>query len=460
MAIATRSSAPVEVSRPQKIATGSANLVVLMIGIGTSFAVHFVGDLYLAEILMLLVFPFLVMLRGRRALRPELKGVYVFLGLWLLGLVIADAYNHTDPIDRLRGIALIVFFGIDIAGLSILIGRHEKRKLLFLVGLMIGALASVKLQPSDAVDAYPWKFGYAWGTIQLVLLISSYFYGRRRYIVSAFLILGICGVNLIMNFRSPVLNLLVTIALVYPIVPERLGGLQILPRSQILRLVILALLAGAAAGAASGLVNFVTRAGYIDEESQAKNEAQAKSGNLLLGGRPEFSVGLQAALDSPIIGHGSWAKDPKYYEMLYDALVESGSLDEQVGGDILSENGDPMIPGHSHIITSWIWAGIAGLIFWLYMIWFSLRGMARVAILRPSLAPLYMWFLISWFWDIFFSPFAAGRRIIEAALVVIVADLLVNKTVLVKTAWRRIGPKVHSSLHPTFNKPAASARLR
>ncbi len=116
---------------------------------------------------------------------------------------------------------------------------------------------------------------------------------------------------------------------------------------------------------------------------------------------------MQAALDSPIIGHGSWAKDPKYYEMLYDALVESGALDEQVGGDILSENGEPMIPGHSHIVTSWIWAGIAGLIFWLYMIWFALRGMARVAILRPPLAPIYIWFLISWFWDIFFSPFGS-----------------------------------------------------
>ena len=31
---------------------------------------------------------------------------------------------------------------------------------------------------------------------------------------------------------------------------------------------------------------------------------------------PEFAVGLQAALDSPIIGHGSWAKDMKYLEML------------------------------------------------------------------------------------------------------------------------------------------------
>ncbi len=239
MAIATKSSAPVKVSRPQKIATGSADLIVLMMGMGTSTAVHFVGDLYVAEILMLVAFPILVMLRGRRALRPELKGVYVFMGLWLLGLIIADAYNHTELVDRMRGVALIVFFAIDIVGLSILIGRQEKRKILFLTGLMIGALAVVKLQPSDAAIDYPWKFGYSWGTMQLVLLISSYFYGKRRYIVSGLLILGICAVDLLLNFRSPVLNLLVTIALVYPIVPERLGGLQILPKSKILRLVIL-----------------------------------------------------------------------------------------------------------------------------------------------------------------------------------------------------------------------------
>ena len=408
----------------------------------------------------MILFPIFLILRGKRVLRPELKILYSLMGLWLIGLIVSDVYNHIDISDRMRGSALIIFFAINTLGISMLIGGNEKRKALFVVGLTVGSLAAVKLQPSPAVEDYPWKFGYAFGTIMLVMLVASYFYGRRRYVVSGLLLLGICLVNLLLNYRSPVLDILVSLALVYPIVPERLGGIQILPRTDVPRLLVLAVFALSAGAAAGAMVNFVTRAGYLDEESQAKNEAQSQAKNLVLGGRPEFVIGLRAALDSPIIGHGSWAKDPKYYEMLYDALVESGEQQEQVGGDILSEEGNPLIPAHSAIINAWIWAGIAGLIFWLYMAWFFLIGITRVAILRPQLAPYIMWLLISTWWDIFFSPFAANRRIITAFMVVFVADLMRKKLAIVKGPWRRMGAVNVMRTYGSGNNPIAPARTR
>ena len=177
-----------------------ADIFAWILGFSTVFSVHFVGDLYGAEILLILVFPALAILRGRRALRPELKLVYGLMGLWLVGLVVADAYNNIAIVDRLRGTALIVFFAINLLGMSMLLGGNEKRKLIYLIGLMMGALAAVKLQPSPAFASYPWKFGYAWATMQLVLLLSSYFYSRRRFVISALLIFGICGVNLLFEF--------------------------------------------------------------------------------------------------------------------------------------------------------------------------------------------------------------------------------------------------------------------
>jgi hypothetical protein len=437
----------------------AADAFCLILGLTTVFAVHFVGDLYLAEILLALALPILLVMRGQRALHPQLKLIYILMAIWLLGLVIADAYNQIPIVDRLRGMALIVFFGLNIFGMSILLSRNEKRKILYLVGLAVGALASVRLQPTQVAHDYPWKFGYAFGTMQVVLLISAIFYARRRYVISALFILGICGVNLILNFRSPVLDLLMTVAMVYPIIPDRIGNIQILPQSQVVRLIVLALFAMAAAGVAKGMVDFVTRAGYVNEESQAKNEAQSKGGNLLFGGRPEFLIGLRAALDRPIIGHGSWAKDLKYFEMLYDLTVETGSRKEQTGGDISAE-ADGLIPAHSHIIAAWVWAGIAGLVFWLYMIWFVLQGIGVVALLRPALAPVYMWFLISMFWDILFSPFAATRRMTEAVMIVIVADLLRRKPRQSSTGWHRMGVAHYQMVTAPFNKPIVPRRLR
>jgi hypothetical protein len=411
-----------------------ADVYSFVLGLASVFSVHLVGELYLAEVLLILVLPALVILRGHRALRPELKLIYILMGLWLLGLVVSDVYNEIEIVDRIRGSALIIFFAINLLGMSMILGRNEKRKILYLIGLMVGALAAVRLQPSPAVEAYPWKFGYAWGTIQLVMLVSSYFYGRRLYVISASLVLGICLVNLLLNFRGPVLGLLITVVLIYPIIPERVIGMRIVPNSQLARLAILAVLAIVAGETSGALVTFVTQSGYVNQQAQAKNESQAKLG--FLGGRPEFAVGLRAALDSPIIGHGSWAKDFKYLEMLNDMEVEAGVMDYSPD---FEEDANGLIPGHSQIITAWVWAGIGGLIFWAYMVWFFLQGIMRVAVLRPSMAPAYMLFLIGMWWDIFFSPFAANRRIILAVMIVLVADLLEKKVVIVQNAWRRMG---------------------
>jgi len=430
---------PVPRARQQTFASRGADLFVLALGLGTSFSVHFVGDLYLSEILLLIVFAALLFLRGRKALRPELNMVYALMAVWLVGQTIADVYNHIPVVDKMRGTALIVFFAIDLAAFSILLGHNEKRKVYYLMGLVAGAVLSVRLQPDlEALpgERVPWKFGYAYGAILAVMLITSYFYSRRRYAFSALLVLGICGVNVIFNYRSPVLQLLLVLALAYPIIPERLGGIQILPRANIARLLVLASLALGAAAMANQTVKFVTRAGYIGEEAQEKNESQEKAGNLLLGGRPEFVIGLRAALDNPFIGHGSWAKDPKYTEMLYDALVESGTRPEHERGDI---SGAGLIPGHSHIVVAWVWSGIAGLIFWVYMIWFVLKGMVPLAIQRPPLAPIYVYLLVVMLWDIFFSPFAANRRLTESFLLVAIADLPEIKARLISKPWVRSG---------------------
>lgn len=443
-------------TKRQKFASHGADFSVFTLGLGTFFAVHFVGDLYVAEILILIAFTGLLFLRGKRALKPEFKMIYALMAVWLLGQTIADFYNHISVVDQLRGAASIVFFAIDLASFSILLWHNEKRKIYYLVGLAAGSMLSIRLQSEHVLasnEEFPWKFGYAYGSILAVMLISSYFYARRRYTLSALLVLGICGVNVVLNYRSPVLQLLLTLAVVYPIIPERLGTLQILPRANVARLLVLALLALGAAATANEVVKLVTRSGLIGEEAQEKNEGQEKVGNLLLGGRPEFAIGLRAALDSPLIGHGSWAKDPKYYEMLYDQMVEAGVSPELERGDIIGNV--PLIPGHSHIVTAWIWSGIAGPIFWVYMTWFVLKGMVPVAIQRPPLAPVYMYLLIVMFWDIFFSPFAANRRLLESFLLVVIADLLQITSRLKSKRWVRSGVNRHGFQQRLITSPVS-----
>lgn len=404
-----------------------ADLLAFVVAVTTPFSVNFVGSLPLAEIIVLPLAPIFVIFRRRRPLSAPLKAIFLLMGLWLFGQVLTDLYRQTAAVDWMRGDAAIVFFAIDLAFLNVLLGGNERRKIIFIIGLAIGGLLRARFAPSQFALGSPWKFGYSAGTILLVILISCYFYQQRHYIVVELLFLGIIGLNLFENYRSPVLVLLIAAVLVLPIIPERIGQLRLLPRSgSVARVAVLAGLAIGGMWAASSLVHWVTSAGLIGEEAQAKNEEEAQGSGLLLGARPEILVSSRAVMESPLLGHGSWAIDYRYVEMLNDILVEEGkegNLEE------LEEASGGLIPAHSHLMGAWVSAGVLGAVFWTLLLWWVIRAIIQVGILRPPLAPLYAEMLVNYFWAILFSPFGSTLRVEESLLIIVMLDLLSAPTV-------------------------------
>ncbi|MGH9518497.1 MAG: O-antigen ligase family protein, partial [Terriglobales bacterium] len=261
-------------------------------------------------------------------------------------------------------------------------------------------------------------------TMVLVILLSCYFHYKQRYWVAGLLLAALVATNLLLNYRGPILGLMVTIALVIPVVPERIGRLRFLPPPgtprRVIVLVCIALSFGALAGT---MVQFVTREGWIDAQAQEKNLGQSQSvAGMLLGGRPEIFVSSQAVMDSPILGHGSWTSDLKYTEMLYDVDFKYDihtdsleSIEDETGGDI---------PAHSHIMSSWVQAGILGAVFWFYTLWIALKGLMRVALAQPPLAPYYTWLLVGFVWDVFFSPFGNTRRSLDSLVILFALELV------------------------------------
>jgi hypothetical protein len=414
----------------RKFTSHVADVAVLVIGLTATFTVHFVGELPISEVILLALLPILLAVHGRRVLKPEFKALFFLLGLWLFGQAVSDFYRHTATLDWIRGDAAIIFFGLDVVGLAVLLRKNERRKVIFLAGAAIGSILVTIFSPSEFAQDEPWKFGYGPGVITLVLFISCFFYARRKYMIAGLLILGVAGVNLLENYRSPVGQLLIVITLVFPVVPEQLGRLRILPHSGgAVRVAILVVLSLGSAWVAGRLVDFVTSAGLISEEAREKNEVEQKAGSLLLGGRPEIQVSLQAVKDSPIIGYGSWASDSKYVEMLFDIEVEQGLLNYP---DLTAEFEGGFIPTHSHLMGAWVWAGILGATFWFYVLWLTARATIRLAILRPRLAPVYAYLVVAMLWEIMFSPLGSYMRMYDAAAVVIMVDLLEAKPVRVR----------------------------
>ena len=160
-------------------------------------------------------------------------------------------------------------------------------------------------------------------------------------------------------------------------------------------------------------------------------EAQSGKFGILLGARGQILASSRAIWDSPILGHGSWAKDPKYIQYLYDLLYYDYKI--QISD---SRFGEGLIPSHSHIFGAWVEAGIFGAIFWVWVLFIILRVLLSAYKTKNYLTILILFFTFWFAWSIGFDPFGAQERLYAAfnlVLLMTAYDLQKRKTVYVKT---------------------------
>ena len=149
--------------------------------------------------------------------------------------------------------------------------------------------------------------------------------------------------------------------------------------------------------------------GWLGEKALAKYEKQTKGNKslmaLLLGGRMESFCGLTACVDKPIVGFGPWAIDDGGYKENF--LRKYGTV-EDVEAMNRAEAFNPsylqLIPCHAYITEFWLWYGIFGLIFWLYVVFVLIRYLRQDCWAVPQ---WFAWLACSvpgYFWGEFFSP--------------------------------------------------------
>jgi hypothetical protein len=188
-----------------------------------------------------------------------------------------------------------------------------------------------------------------------------------------------------------------------------------------MRVLLLLTLALGAAYAANASIKYAARHDFFDESLNEKFLGQSEGDyGVLVGGRPETLVAIQAILDRPIIGHGSFPFEMKYVQMKQDIQYEHGYSDS----DQAEETDAPVIPTHSHLTLAWVEGGIFGGICWIYILILIIRGLLRLTSLRPQLAPLYSYLLVGFLWDIMYSPFGSVNRIRAAFYVLLSYSIL------------------------------------
>jgi hypothetical protein len=362
--------------------------------------VQLVGTLLATDLVLLAALPF-ALIRHPDRLKQKPVPTILTLGIfWLISQIATDIVRHSAPEDYLRGWIKITLILVGFIVVWAVVCTSLRRFVLYGVGAAVGGLLTLYFHPSDNMIASPWKFGLA-GPISMLIVLCVARFARHRYLGILLPLLMLAVVHSFANTRSSAL--LCVITAVYTLFQMSTAGNQ--HRLGAVRLTLLAGVTGVCIFGFVALYSHYAELGVFGKYAQRKLEAQSGEGGLLLGGRGEILGSGQAILDSPLLGHGSWARDPTYSAILAEERAELGYKDLEHG------KRDDLIPAHSHIFGAWVEAGLAGAAFWLYILFYVIRSLAKVSGWEPLL-PLFALMGFGLLWNILFSPISPELRFV------------------------------------------------
>jgi hypothetical protein len=359
-----------------------------------------IGQLIASEILAVVMLPWLW---GARDRLPLPRWFVLLWTGWLISQVMTDVVVGSAFADYTRGWAAIVFTFTDFAAILVLVSTPRRARL-FALGLAAGGVLGYVFVPNAYAAGDPWKWAFA---LPVGLLLAAGLSGtagaRLRWLsVGAFVAFGI--VNLALGFRS--LGGVSLLTAGYLVLSTLAGRRETSSNRSMLRAVAgLGFLAVAVWGTLQ-IYDAAASQGLLGSDAQAKYLSQSGSLGVLIGGRSEVLVSSQAIIDSPVLGHGSWARDPAYAELLNGRL---GSLGYEIGA---TSSDVTLIPAHSYLMQSWVWAGLLGGVFWLAIFGIAVWLLGNLYAFRVDLAPVLVFSTMLLLWNIAFSPYGSSQRLL------------------------------------------------
>jgi len=384
-------------------------LAMFVVGASIIIDIPLVGRLMGPDILCTLGLSLALLSRRYHGFGRDAQLFFLMFGLWFTGAIITDIVRQTEFADFIRGWAKILLFAI-IFAFSYLASRTKLAPIVyFYVGLQFGSLAQQIISPSAYFVDEPWKFGYGPPVTILVLALISTrdFLHRFKVLGQLAILLAIAVANLAGNTRSIFGILIVTTGLVWAAVQlDRFRRQRPLPKWAFAAMLACGIVLS------QGVISAYETAassGLLGTAALEKYESQSQASlSFLQAGRTESLVSLQAIADSPLIGHGSWARDFYYIGLYVRALEESGL---RVAGDAYEND---LIPTHSFLLGAWVESGILGGLFWSFCILVAFRALYASFHIPLESRPLVFFVIMNFFWCVLFSPFGAQERFFVA----------------------------------------------
>lgn len=149
---------------------------------------------------------------------------------------------------------------------------------------------------------------------------------------------------------------------------------------------------------ASNIYQYLASNEYLGDAAMYKYLDQKESNDLgLFSGRIDFFAAIYAIAHNPIIGFGSFPKDDENYTRQFGKIVHEPRLDWE------------LIPSHSFLFGTWVFTGILGAFFWIYMIYVLIMYIKRCFWFDYRFIAFSLLFAFEYAWDILFSPFSGSK---------------------------------------------------
>jgi hypothetical protein len=268
-------------------------------------------------------------------------------------------------------------------------------------GLAIGGWLTPFLYGGFVGPAYFWKFHASVPACLLALVVAKHF--KPWFAIGAMGFLAI--VSAVLDTRSIALLCLIT-AGITALATMRTSRLRraVAPISKTSIVVAGLLLLSVALGAVFFVKYFGDRYGY------SKRGANSDATRLA-----NAQVAFSAIKASPIIGYGSWPRNPELARQR-DKLVAKA---KGIPVNRMASQED-LIISHSQILQGWVEGGVLGFIFFVVLGWLIGKTLFWQTLIGPysPLTPLLTFVLLECMWSLFLSPFSGGQRVyIPAACV-------------------------------------------
>jgi hypothetical protein len=376
--------------------------------------IDFIGRLMLAEIIALINLPF-INIRKLVKKYEGLKIVLSALAVLLVALILSDIINKSASSDFLRGWSVIIFAMISTIFFVHHLSRNPNSVIYYLFALFMVRMifGEGELELSQWVqNTNYFKVRFVGFLNPAIMIIGYYLYKKDRTLLVNILFVLYGIVCMIMDARSNGLIFIISSFLLH----LKTAKLKFTPA----RVFTFSL--------ASIIILYASYVFYVDQVlnhnfggNNARIQLSMASNpynpfELIYYGRVDFIVLIQAVIDKPLIGHGSWGADV-------------GGRYARIAASITGSNnyfGPEYISAHSVLLGTWVWAGIVGFITTLFMFYKLFKYFFYIyrSEIKNYLLPILVILFIDMVWAFFFSPIGTLRTSfpIFAALIIVEYD--------------------------------------